>query len=157
VGVPIDAILAVASRDVRVANKRSRNEFGIPDVPNEPCLLLCPYITMLALLFADQAFAASSLTSPEHLFRLRIAPGQKQLPVPLKEELAEIPLFRRCKSTVHCVQISEDEALADHTLRSQMINLGSMTGMELPTGPYTFRRGNGQALDNSSKKTLTFG
>ncbi len=150
-GVPIDAMLAVASRCVTVANKRGRNEFGIPDVPNEPCLLLCPHITMLALLFADQAFAASSLTSPEHLFRLRIAPGQKQLPVPLKEELAERPLFRRCKSTVNCVQISEDEALADNTLRLQMINLGSLTGMELPTGPYTFRRGNGQALDNSSK------
>ncbi len=150
-GVPIDAILAVASRYVTVANERGRNEFGIPDVPNEPCLLLCPHITMLALLFADQAFAASSLTSPEHLFRLRIAPGQKQLPLPLKEGLAEIPLFRRCKSNVHGVQISEDEVLAYHTLRSQMIDLGTMTGMELPTGPYTFRRGNGQALDNSSK------
>lgn len=85
-----------------LANDCRRNEFGIPDVPNEPCLLLCPHITMLALIFADQAFA--------------------------------VP-----------------EALADSTLRPQMINLGSVTGMELPTGPYTFRRGNGEALDNSSE------
>ena len=134
-----------------VANDYGRNEFGIPDVPNEPCLLLCPHITMLALLFADQAFAASSLTSPEQLFRLRIAPGQKQLPIPLKEEMAERPLFRRCKSTATSLQISDDKALADTTLRPQMTNLGVITGMELPTGPYTFRRGNGQALDNSSK------
>ena len=84
---------AMISRCVAVTNQHSRNEFGIPDVPNEPCLLLCPHITMLALLFADQAFAASSLTSPEQLFCLRIAPGQKQLPVPLKEEMAERPLF----------------------------------------------------------------
>ncbi|KAL9632741.1 MAG: hypothetical protein Q9164_005133 [Protoblastenia rupestris] len=34
-----------------------------------------------------------------------------------------------------------------------MNNLGSITGMELPTGPYTFRRGSGQALDNSSEIT----
>lgn len=142
---------AAASGCFAVANERGRNEFGIPDVPNEPCLLLCPHITMLALLFADQAFAASSLTSPEQLFRLRIASGQKQLPVPLKEEMAGRPLFRRCKSIVRSVQISEEEALADTTLRPQMTNLGSITGMELPTIPYTFRRGNGQALDNSSE------
>ena len=44
---------AVASRYFAVANERGRNEFGIPDVLNEPCLLLYPYITMLALLFID--------------------------------------------------------------------------------------------------------
>ena len=110
---------------------------------------------MLALLFSDQAFAAPSLTSPERLFRLRIPPGQKQLLVPLKEEMAERPLFRRCKNTVTSMQISDEQALADSTLRPQMTNLGSITGMELPTGPYTFRRGNGQALDNSSRWTMT--
>ncbi|KAI4086415.1 MAG: hypothetical protein L6R37_008419 [Teloschistes peruensis] len=129
------------------------NEFGIPDIPNEPCLLLCPHITMLALLLADQAFAIPSLTSPEQLFRLRIAPGQKQLPVPLKEEMAERPLFRRCKNTVGGIQISEEQVLADTALPTQMTNLGIITGMELPTGPYTFRRGNGQTLDNSSEIT----
>jgi hypothetical protein len=112
---------------------------------------------MLALLFADQAFAASSLTSPEQLFCLRIASGQKQLPVPLKEEMAERPLFRRCKNAVRGVQISEEEALADTTLRRQMTALGSITSMELPTGPYTFRRDNGQALDNSSEWTYVIG
>jgi len=146
-----DLTFAASSICVAFANEHNRNEFGIPDVPNEPCLLLCPHISMLALLFADQAFAASALTSPEQLFRLRIAPGQKQLLVPLKEEMAERPLFRRCKNTVRSLQISEDHALADTTLRPQMTDLGVITGMELPTGPYTFRRGNGQALDNSSK------
>ncbi|KAL9580150.1 MAG: hypothetical protein Q9212_004664 [Teloschistes hypoglaucus] len=85
-GFPFHVVFAPASDCVAVANGRGRNEFGIPDVPNEPCLLLCPHITMLALLFADQAFAAPSLTSPEQLFRLRIAPGQKQLPVRLQAQ-----------------------------------------------------------------------
>ena len=141
---------------VRVANEGDRNEFDIPEVPNEPCLLLYPHITMLALLFADQAFAVSSLTSPEQLFRLRFAPGQKQLVITLKEEMAERSLFRRCKKTVRNVQISEDEALSHAILSPQMNTLRSITGMELPTVPYTFRRGNGQALDNSSKQTLSF-
>ena len=106
---------------------------------------------MLALLFLDQAFAASSLTSPEQLFRLRIPPGQKELRLPLKEEFAERPLFRRCKSTINGTQMSDEAPLPDHTLRQQLYDLGVITGMELPTGPYVFRRGNGQALDNSSK------
>ncbi len=134
-----------------MANGGGRNEFGIPDVPNEPCLLLCPHITILALIFADYAFAAPELTTAEQLFRLRIPAGQKQLELPLKEEIQATPLFRRCKSTINGVRISEEEALADSTLRPQMITLGSITGMELPTGPYTFRRGNGEALDNSSE------
>ena len=70
--------------------------------------------------------------------------------MPLKEEMAERPLFRRYKNTVKNVQISEEEALANTTLRLQMTNLGIITGMELPTGLYIFRRGNGQALNNSS-------
>ncbi|MCJ1275146.1 hypothetical protein MMC21_002946 [Puttea exsequens] len=126
--------------------EKDANEFGIPNVPVKPCLPICPHITILALLFADQAFAASSLTSPEQLFCLRIAPGQKQSPVPLKEEMAERPLFRRCQNAASGVQNSEEEALTDTTLRRQMTALGSITGIELPTGPYTFRRGNGQAL-----------
>lgn len=146
------AMFAAASHHVAVVNGRGKNEFGIPDVPNEPCLLLCPHITMFALLFADRVFAPPSLTSPEQLFRLRVAPGQKQLPVPLKEEMAERPLVRRCKNAVENIQISEEQALAPSTLRSQMTNFGSITGMELPTVPYTFRRGNGQAFDNSNKK-----
>lgn len=111
---------------------------GFLDVPNESCLLLCPHITMLALLFEDQAFAALSLTSPVQLFRFQIAPGQKQLPVPLKEEMAERPLFRRCKNTVESIQVSEEQVLADTTLRPQVTNLGSVTGMELPTVSYIF-------------------
>lgn len=94
---------AIISRYVGVANRRGRNKFGFLDVLNEPCLLFCPCILILALFFANQAFATSSLTSPEQLLYLWIAPGQKQLPVPLKEKMAEKPLFRRCKNAARGV------------------------------------------------------
>lgn len=119
-------------------------------MPDEPCLLLCPHLNLLTLIFTDQAFAAPELTSAEQLFRLRIPPGQKQLSIPLKETMLHVPLFRRSEFTVNGVRISDDKALPDSILRSRMITLGSVTGMELPTGPYTFRHGNGEALDNSS-------
>jgi len=145
------AILVANSKCIAIANERDKNEFGISNVLNESCLLLCPHITMLALLFANRAFATSSLTSSKHLFRLRIALEQKQLSIPLKEELAKRPLFRRCKSTVKGVQISNEKILANTTLRPQMNHLESIIDMKLPTDSYIFRRGNGQALDNSSK------
>ena len=57
-----------------------------------------------------------------------------------------------------CLTYKKSEDMLDNTekdwdeeFRPQMITLGSVTGMELPTGPYTFRRGNGEALDNSSE------
>lgn len=107
-------VFAAAADCIAVADGRVRNDFGIPDVPNERCLLLCPHIIILALLFADLAFAALSLTSREHLLRLRIAPGQKQLPMPLTDKMADRSLLQQ----------------------TQMTNLGSITGMEPPTGSY---------------------
>ena len=53
---PFYIVCAITSDYVAVANGRGRNEFGIPDVPYEPYLLLYPHITILALLFADQSF-----------------------------------------------------------------------------------------------------
>ena len=123
---------------------------GFPTYPTNRACCSVPHITTLALFFADQAFAAPSLTSPEQLFRLRILEGQKQLPVPFKEEMQATPLFRRWVRTVDGVRISPKEALTYSTLRPQLTTLGSVTGIELPTTPYTFRRGNGEALDTSS-------
>lgn len=59
------------------ANNGTSNEFRIPDVPDESCLLLCPHLNLLTLIFSDQTFAAPELTSSEQLFHLRIPPGQK--------------------------------------------------------------------------------
>ena len=76
-----------------VASEGGSNEFDIFDIPKKPCLLLCSHIAMLVLLFTEQAFAASSLTLLKQFFHLRIASRQKQLPVTLKEDIAERPLF----------------------------------------------------------------
>lgn len=100
------------------ANNGARNELGIPDVSNEPCLLLCPHLNLLTSIFSNQAFAAPELTSSEQLFRLRILPGQKQLPMPLKEEMRHIPLFCQSENTVNGVRISNDQALLNSALRS---------------------------------------
>lgn len=102
-------------------------------------------------MFAEEVFAPSALTTPEQLFNLRILPGKNQMELPLKEEKKNVPLFRASENTAYGVRVSRDKSLVDSTLRPRLISLGSVTGIELPTGPYTFRPGNGEALDNSSE------
>lgn len=131
-----------------------RNTFGIPDVPSEPCLLLCPQVMLLSLVFADQAFDAPGLTGPEQLFRLRVPPGLNQQELPIKEEMTGVPLFRRLESTVHGLRVSAAAAATDNWLRGRLASLGAVTGFELPVGPYCFRRGNGEALDSSSTSSI---
>jgi len=104
------AILVANFSCVAIANERDKNEFEISNVSNESCLLLCSYITMLALLFADQVFAIFFLISSKQLFCLRIASRQKQLPIFFKKKLAERSLFRRCKSIVKSVQLFKKTA-----------------------------------------------
>lgn len=62
------AMLSAALECLSVTKERARNCLGILDVSHELCLLLCSRITILALLFANQSFAAASLTSLEQLF-----------------------------------------------------------------------------------------
>ena len=127
-----------------------RNTFPIPDIPSEPCLLLCPQILLLSLVFADEAFAAPGLDGPEQLFQLRVPAGLNQQPLPIKESKFGVPLFRRLEASVHGVRVSPNVAATDSWLRETMAKVGIVTGFELPVKPYCFRRGNGEALDSSS-------
>ncbi len=57
--------------------------------------------------------------------------GQKQLQVPLKEEMAERPLFRRCKSTVRSVKISEeDPGKGDQAMHKEDVKGAFETALE---------------------------
>lgn len=71
--------------------------------------------------------------------------------LPLKEEMKNVPLFRTSENTAYGVWISCDKSFIDSTLRPRLIALESITGIELPTGLYTFWQDNGEAFDNSSK------
>ncbi|KAF2158757.1 hypothetical protein M409DRAFT_30718 [Zasmidium cellare ATCC 36951] len=127
---------------------KAPNTFPIPQVPKEPCLLLCPQISLLGLIFADHAF--DGLESPEQLFQLRVTTGLNEQVLPIKDEWAAIPLFRRLKSSVHGLVMSEDVCATDDWLRDKLKTLSDVVGFDLPTGPYSFRRGAGEAFDSSN-------
>lgn len=48
------------------------------------------------------------------------------------------------------MQVSNTVTLTTQWLQEKMKHLGEVVGFALPVGPYCFRRGNGEALDNSS-------
>jgi hypothetical protein len=127
------------------------NTFPIPEVCLDSCLSLCPQIMLLGLLFADHAFAAPQLTGPEQLFRLRIPDSLNQLVLPTKDSMSKQPIFRSTVKTAYGVQICPTKQMTASNLRSSFAKWGQITGFELPLKPYAFRRGNGEALDSSSK------
>ncbi|KAF4628464.1 hypothetical protein G7Y89_g9685 [Cudoniella acicularis] len=74
-----------------------------------PSLVLSPHVALLGLIFADRAFLAPSLTSAKRISELVIPPGYKQLPLYLKPELANIPVFRKSIRTPYGWEISPDQ------------------------------------------------
>nr|POE75084.1 hypothetical protein CFP56_78196 [Quercus suber] len=134
------------------ANEPGRNTFPVPDIPSEPCLLLCPQTVLLGLLFADDAFAVPDF-SPAQLFTLRIPPGKRELRIPIKQSKAELPLFRKTMRTVHGIEVSQ-KAVTESWLRERLKDLGTISNFDVLVKPYCFRRGHGEALDSSSVSSL---
>ena len=132
------------------ANPSRRNTFGIPEIPSEPCLLLCPHVPLFGLAFDDEVFAAPDLTGPGPLFQLRVPPGLNQLELPMKDSKMGMPIFRSLERSYEGMKVSKTATLTSQWLRESLKHLGEVTGFLFPVGPYCFRRGNGEALDNSS-------
>ncbi|KAM3424156.1 hypothetical protein BST61_g11301 [Cercospora zeina] len=74
--------------------EKDHNTFCVPDIPREPCLLLCPQTVLLGLLFADHAFHLSmKAKTPEQLFMLRLDPSTNSTSLPIRDDLKNKPLF----------------------------------------------------------------
>jgi hypothetical protein len=84
-----------------------RNKFPVPDIPNEPYLLLCPHVTFLSLVFLFNAFTSPDLT-PKVLYRLKIPLRQGQLRLPRKEDMDDVYLFRKPVRTAIGVELSDE-------------------------------------------------
>ena len=78
-----------------------------------------------------------------------IPPGYEQLPLHLKPELADIPVFRKSVRTPYGWEISPDQQLPYATLLKWFKRLGVVTGISLPTRPYSLRYGAGNAFNGS--------
>jgi hypothetical protein len=92
---------------------------------------------------------APSLTSAARISELDIPPGYEQLPLHLKPEMADIPVFRKSVRTPYGWEISPDQPLPYTTLLKWMKRLGVLTGFPQITRPYSLRYGAGNAFNQS--------
>ena len=95
---------------------RTSNTFSIPKIIFNPLLILSPYVFLLGLLFTNKAFTAPNLTSIEQLSKLYIKPRRNKLPLLLRLDLDNIPVFRRLIKTPYGYKVSLNQPLLYLTL-----------------------------------------
>lgn len=116
----------------------------------DPSLLLSPHVFLLGVLFANHAFAAPTLTSPDKLRRLDIHPGEQELRLPLKESLGDTLVFRKAIKTLTGYKMSTD-GIPYSTMAPWIKRIGELTGFKLSTIPYTLRYNAALQFDKSGK------
>jgi hypothetical protein len=132
----------------------SSNTFPVPEIIYDPSLVFSPHVTLLGLMFADNAFLAPNLTSPEQLSKLEIPPGSNQLPLPLDPKKSSMPVFRRAIRELGGWVISSTEPLPYNVLYKVMVKLGQITGFKQILRPYALRYGAGKAFNEDGQLTL---
>ncbi|USP82191.1 hypothetical protein yc1106_09465 [Curvularia clavata] len=108
---------------------------------------MSPHVYLLGLMFADKVFSIDSLT-PERLYKLEIRSGCNQLVVPIKDEAADLWVFRRYEQIATKREMSNDQ-LPYATIKTHLKDIGHIAGFREVLKPYSFRYGTGNAFDRS--------
>ncbi|KAK0261952.1 hypothetical protein LTR35_017781 [Friedmanniomyces endolithicus] len=120
-------------RTKRYLGAKDSNTFPVPDIPREPCLLLCPQTMLLGLLFAGDAVAVPAL-KPKELFDLRIPAGKREMVILTARSKAELPLFRRVEHTTYGLTVAF-EVVTENWLHERLQLLGQITGVDASVKP----------------------
>lgn len=119
----------------RKINCADRSSIQFVFLPN-PCLILCPIMSFLTMAFAYDAFAAPNLRSPADLYNIVMPSSRHFVPIPIKEEMMEVPLFRgECGGPLSSAAIQE-----------QLKRLGKVTGFREVLSTYCIQRGTANAM-----------
>ncbi|KAI9763324.1 MAG: hypothetical protein M1840_000589 [Geoglossum simile] len=117
-------------------------------------LVFCPITLFLALAFADKAFAAPGLTSPEQLFALKVLPGLHEQRLPWKESILNVPVFRRSIRSEDGIRVSPNQALPYFDFHYSLKQLGRATGFLQTITTYCIRRATGNAIDGAASTAV---
>lgn len=115
----------------------------------DPSLILSPHIFLLGILFRHRAFRAPSLTSPQQLDGLDIHPSERELPLPLREDLRDTYIFRRAFETLTGYELSPVKPISYAMMASWVKRIGEILGIEYTTISYSLRYNAGNAWDES--------
>ena len=119
----------------------------------DPSLLLNAHAFLLGILFRHRAFRASHLTSPRQLDGLDIHPGERELPLPLRNDLKEVCIFRRAVKTLTGYEMSATKTITHGMIASWIKRVGEIMGIQYETIPYNLRYNAANEFDQSRKLT----
>ncbi|RKK66723.1 hypothetical protein BFJ69_g15143 [Fusarium oxysporum] len=127
------------------------NVLTLPETIFDSSLLLSPHTLLLGLLFHHRAFDAPTLTSPEHLSKLDIHPDEHELPLPLKQSMNDIFVFRRATKTgMNAYVLSTNEQITYNMISGWTKKLGELAGFGVVVILYTLRYNAGNEFDQCS-------
>ncbi|QLI67036.1 uncharacterized protein G6M90_00g030440 [Metarhizium brunneum] len=124
--------------------------YPIPENLYDPSLLLSPHVFLLGILFRHRAFRATSLASPAQLANLDIHPQERELPLPLRDELKETHIFRRAVKNLTGFELSQDKPISYQMVAQWIRKVGEVLGLEYPTIPYNLRYNAANEFDRSA-------
>ena len=123
-------------------------------------LMFCPVLYMLALAFADNAFASDDIKSAQDIHKLIVPEFKESIYLKWKDEWMSRPIFRRACSTVDGPVTSMVKALPYASYASHLSRLAIGAGFRASFTAYAFRRGAAQVINsefpfNSGSSWLT--
>ncbi|KAF5694668.1 C2H2 finger domain-containing protein [Fusarium globosum] len=131
--------------------EKETNVLALPETIFDSSLLLSPHTLLLGLLFHHRAFDAPTLTSPEHLSKLNIHPEEHELPLPLKQSMNDIFVFRRATKTgMNAYVLSANEQITYNMIAGWTKKLGELAGFGVVVILYTLRYNAGNEFDQCS-------
>jgi hypothetical protein len=115
----------------------------------DPSLVLSPHVFLLGILFRHRAFRASNLTSPQHIAKFDIHPGELELRLPLREDLNDTSVFRRAFEGLDGYEISPNERITAGMMAAWIKRIGVILGLEYPSIAYNLRYNAANVFDQS--------
>ena len=104
---------------------------------------MCPVLHFAALAFADHAFhddLMSAGLTPHCLHSFSCPDGRITIEFALRDDILEVPVFRRSMRTVEGHSVHPTRAESADTISYGTKRLGQRAGFEHPFTPYCLRR-----------------
>ena len=124
---------------------RKTYTFNLDDNP-----MFCVITHIVSIAFDDEAFGAPGLTSPEILFQLQARHSKGCQPISWKEDMLDVPIFRRVCATKDGVKTSPDKVLPYNVFQGWIKRLGEALGYLQTLTTYCLRRALGNAINGTS-------
>lgn len=140
-------VLKVSLKHIkRSGGESAPKEFAFRE---DDILLYDPLIPVMALAFADAAFA-NKFEDPGAIYQLVVPASTDRLRLPWKDEWLNRPVFRDIEPSPQGIQVADKKALSYSRERRHLIRLGRSVGLEKSLEWYDLRRGSGKKLNGKT-------